>query len=334
MSNQLKQLLSNWYESRTQQDWALATIYKTEGHSYRKSGAMVLVNEDGEQFGLLSGGCLEADIRKNARKAISFNQSVKKVYDGSDDHDISFQLGCGGIVHVLTQPLTKENNFLELESVYHSLLERKSGSYFLQIPENNEIGIARFECEEGVFEQAAQLISENGKHVLKIALQPEPHLLIAGGGVDAIPVCNLAKQMGWQVTVWDSRSGFASQQHFSEADNLLHCGPAEIEAHILEYTVNAVVAMTHNLNLDAAVLKVISSLELRYAALLGPIHRKREVMDIAGLSEQDFNYSLSGPAGFDIGGELPESIALSIISECHQKLYKEEKLELSVKQVV
>lgn len=40
----------------------LATITRVEGSAYRKEGASMLLFEDGTQIGVLSAGCLEADI--------------------------------------------------------------------------------------------------------------------------------------------------------------------------------------------------------------------------------------------------------------------------------
>src|SRR5260370_20333116 len=40
------------------QPWALATLVQTEGSTYRKPGARLLVERNGETLGVLSGGCL------------------------------------------------------------------------------------------------------------------------------------------------------------------------------------------------------------------------------------------------------------------------------------
>lgn len=66
MVNHLKQLLDIWYPQRGSQLWVLATVYKTQGPSYRKSGAMMLFNNFGQQYALLSGGCLKADNQRQA----------------------------------------------------------------------------------------------------------------------------------------------------------------------------------------------------------------------------------------------------------------------------
>ena len=47
----------------------LATVIATEGSSYRKPGAMMLIRENAEFAGLISGGCLEGNlVEKNHGK--------------------------------------------------------------------------------------------------------------------------------------------------------------------------------------------------------------------------------------------------------------------------
>ena len=45
----------------------LATVVHTIGSTYRKAGAQMLIAADGRSAGLLSGGCLEADLLERAR---------------------------------------------------------------------------------------------------------------------------------------------------------------------------------------------------------------------------------------------------------------------------
>lgn len=41
---------------------ALATVVKTNGSVYRRPGARMLLTEDGQMIGAISGGCLESDV--------------------------------------------------------------------------------------------------------------------------------------------------------------------------------------------------------------------------------------------------------------------------------
>ena len=49
----------------------LATVVATEGSTYRKSGAQMLIAAGGELRGLLSGGCLEVDLVLHAREVLA-----------------------------------------------------------------------------------------------------------------------------------------------------------------------------------------------------------------------------------------------------------------------
>ena len=63
----------------------------------------MLINGYGQHFGLLSGGCLEADILRRARRVMQRGETELLVYDGSDEDDWSFRLGigCGGKVFIM-----------------------------------------------------------------------------------------------------------------------------------------------------------------------------------------------------------------------------------------
>ena len=72
--------------------------------------------------------------------------------------------------------------------------------------------------------------------------------------------------------------------------------------------------------LDSASLQALQAVKLKYLALLGPELRGKQVTTAAGLAHEDSRIEISGPAGLDLGGELPESIAISMLAECHDKL--------------
>ena len=96
----------------------LATVVHVEGSSYRKAGARMLVNENGEMTGAISGGCLEGDALKKALLALDQGLNKLVTYDTSDEDDavIGAQLGCNGIIQVLFEPIHPEepDNPMEL----------------------------------------------------------------------------------------------------------------------------------------------------------------------------------------------------------------------------
>lgn len=278
-------------------------------------------NGDGEQFGLLSGGCLEADIQHHARRVMQSGQASMLCYDGSDEDDISFQLGigCGGTVYVVLLPITHTNNYLHLKEIYEALSQRISGTFQLKIPGKTDEIASRFlqSNRDLNINTPAVLLSEEGSDWLSMSVTTTPHILVVGGGVDARPVVSLARELGWEVTLWDSRPANARRQYFMSASTILDCSIEQLGHYASEHKVDAAILMTHNIALDAASLRAFYDLPLKYLGLLGPTARKQRVLETANLVDTQIRTKVAGPAGFDLGGELPEAIALSIVAECH-----------------
>ena len=320
MNNQLSAMLSAWQENRNSTEWVLGTVYRTEGSAYRKAGAMMLINGHGQQFGLLSGGCLEADIIRNARKAMLTGRPVMLTYDGNDEDDLSFKLGvgCGGTVHIMLQPVSAEND-LGLSDLHSALTRRQGGLYFQKI-----------NAVEGYF-QTGEIHANPPAHIesridgdwLVTPISPEPHILVVGGGIDARPVIGIAHTMGWKTTLVDPRPANARPEHFPQADMILRKIDRDLAAYVRDQRVDAVILMAHSVGIDANALGVLCDTPIRHLSALGPRHRFADVLERAGLERRDLGFDISSPAGLDIGGQLPESIALSMLSGIHHALFKQ-----------
>ena len=85
---------------------ALATVVATAGSTYRKPGARMLIMADGSYLGLLSGGCLEADLKLHAQQVIESGAARAIEYDMRGPDDILFGIGagCEGAMRVLLEP--------------------------------------------------------------------------------------------------------------------------------------------------------------------------------------------------------------------------------------
>ncbi|TYK66225.1 XdhC family protein [Colwellia echini] len=327
MSNRLEQLLAKWQPQKSSLSWVLATIIETDGSSYRKQGAMMFINSLGQYFGLLSGGCLEADIMLKARKCWDTGNNLIVCYDMRDEDDLSWQLGigCGGMVKILLQPITQASNWLHLEKLQTHLLAKKSCIYKQMISENtpdntltlfNQNELAQVSAQGTVTQASLTATEREFKHHIK----PAPSIIIFGGGIDAVPVVKMAKILGWDVTVIDERVNYARATHFSEADNIIRQPIDSLTKATCLTNTDVIVIMTHNVMLDAKALKFVQGCKAKFVGLLGPTHRTKKVLEEAGLSYQQLSKTLSNPVGLNIGGELPESIALSILSEAHAVL--------------
>ena len=96
----------------------LVTINKTEGSSYKKAGAIKVVASDGSSSGLITGGCLEADIISTALSLTS--NSETHVFDTSADSDrlLGSTLGCQGKLFLGFEKLPKQELLNQLREIH------------------------------------------------------------------------------------------------------------------------------------------------------------------------------------------------------------------------
>lgn len=84
---------------------ALATVIKVYGSAYRREGAKMLIDEDEQTIGMISGGCLETDVAEIAKRVIKTRVPVVQFYDMDEDLVWGLGLGCPGKVEVYIEPI-------------------------------------------------------------------------------------------------------------------------------------------------------------------------------------------------------------------------------------
>src|SRR4029079_1650267 len=85
---------------------ALATVVATRGSTYRRAGARLLVPQEGEPIGNISGGCLEGDVARIGREVIAAGEPRLVEFDMTADDDAvwGYGLGCNGAIELLVEP--------------------------------------------------------------------------------------------------------------------------------------------------------------------------------------------------------------------------------------
>jgi len=325
----------------------LGTVYQTQRSAYRKPGAMMLFNSEGHRFGILSGGCVEAELHRHAMRVMLSQQAVTLCYDAEDEYDLLFKLGvgCGGALSILLQPITAANNYLHLETLRSRLAKGLDSHYCQRIPEDEkatvvteakvlEIDAISPKSEVSLLKQisTAKTLSKPIEDLswLVTPIKPVTQLIVIGGGLDARPVVALAVTLGWVVTLCDPRPANARREHFPGAQTILRSSVDTLANNPMRERWDAAIVMSHQLETDArALLALQQASGLKYLGLLGPLSRKQEVINTAGLQEKMLCLTIAGPAGLALGGDLPESIALSIVSECHAALHQVDASSIS-----
>jgi len=322
---------------------ALATVVKVEGSSYRRPGARMLITEDGQLTGAISGGCLEGDALRKALSAIVQQENKLITYDTTDEDDAKFgiQLGCNGIVHILFEPIIKEDdlNPISILIALQSTREIAVLATLFSLRDKQQLGTSLlFKREiiqskvpaaiqdeiikdaEAVFtnKTTAFKVYATGNQQVDVFLefiQPPISLIIAGAGNDAQPLAEMAYLLGWEVTVVDGRPTHATAQRFANASRILVSKPANVlaQVHIDEQT--AFVLMTHNYNYDLELLKYLLDTNAPYIGTLGPKKKLLRMLDELELATPENEKRVHGPIGLDIGAETAEEIAISILAE-------------------
>ena len=331
----------------------LATVYETEGSTYSKAGAQMLINAEGDFQGMLSGGCLEGDLAERARAVLNSGEPQAVTYDlGKDDEELwGLGVGCDGLMRIFLQALTAERDYEPFASMCmafegHSIevaatvLESPSpklpaGATLVTI--DGELAYAdiadAFRTPLQAMAARALLSRQSSTQafttedgdalVLCATLTPAPRFLVLGAGLDTEPVVRFASELGWRITVQDHRPAYIESGDFSTA-NEVHCMPVSEVSHTLDLNqFDAVIVMSHHLASDREYLRQLADCSIAYVGLLGPLDRRRRLLDELGDAGASLQCRLHGPAGIDIGGRGPAVIALSIIAEVQQGLSQE-----------
>jgi len=313
-------------------DGALATVVSTAGSTYRKPGARMLIFADGSCLGLLSGGCLEADLGLHAREVMERAAARAVEYDMRGPDDILFGIGagCEGAMRVLIEPaggiaaeaLESAGRSLRAGEpaclvAVHEAAEPPLGTYTL-----DSLPAFLGDAARGVLADGASReldLVRGGARVRAFAqfLAPPPHLLVCGAGPDARPVVSAARAMGWRVTVVDHRPAYADAEQFPGARVVRADAGALLDA-VDVARCHAAVVMSHHLASDVEYLRALARARRPdYVGLLGPAARRRRIAEELGPLARELQPRLRGPVGIDIGAVVPEAIALAIVAEVH-----------------
>ena len=85
---------------------AVARVVGTEGSSPRDAGATMVVSDQGDVAGSVSGGCVEGAVVTAALEVLNGERERGIVTFGySDDEAFAVGLTCGGTIHIFVEPL-------------------------------------------------------------------------------------------------------------------------------------------------------------------------------------------------------------------------------------
>ena len=294
----------------------LATVVQVRGSAYRRPGARMLIEADGTTHGLVSGGCLEADLADKAQAVFAEQRSRTVVYDMRSPDDIvwGLGLGCEGEIRVLLERIEIEPlpQWMQLALDARQRREPIAVATVFESDDPDEVGRRYTDPSiegpigDGLRRAHQERRSFNAPWGFVEWIQPPVRLFLFGAGADAEPVVRLAEQLGWIVDCFDHREQSAIPAALVDYRTL----------DVSDWPVDertAVLLMTHHFLHDQTLLGQWIERPVGYLGLLGPKRRRERLLE--QLERPANDAPLYGPVGLDIGAETPQEIALAIVAE-------------------
>lgn len=243
---------------------AVGILVHTAGSTYRKPGALMLIAANGDYSGLLSGGCLEGDLRQHAHSVIETGEPRIVSYDlfGPDDLLWGLGLGCEGAMRILLMRAGPDRDWQPLTHLARSLENRTPTAVGIVLESTwPELPLGAVALPEGASSTAAfpstltapalgtltgpkvqDALAEAARSgrvgwvesntpswkIFALPLSLPPKLLVLGAGPDAAPIVDFAARVNWKITVVDHRPAYADPSHFPSAERVLLARPEEL----------------------------------------------------------------------------------------------------------
>ena len=131
----------------------------SEGSGYRLPGVRMLILENGDTFGTVSGGCLELTC-SNAEKVLKSRRAEVFTYDTTADENSVFSLnmGCRGVIRILLERIGPDSELARLIASVTNKREKYSVATYIggDIKTGLDVGTRLFVGSDGVLSAGAK----------------------------------------------------------------------------------------------------------------------------------------------------------------------------------
>ena len=294
----------------------LVTILKINGSAPRHAGSKMLLSKKGVLCGTVGGGYGEALVIK---KAISIFKS--KIFScleiemlGEDIYNKD--MICGGKSYLMFQYIDADKTVYK--KAYFNLKKGKP-TYLTTDLKTGETKI--IENEDNKVFKAGKLTKKSflniNENKFYDVIFPINNLLILGAGYIGQSVYEIASFLDFNITVYDDREAFANQERFPKARNVKAGNYKDLLNKYPFNNTTYVVIATRGHLYDIDCLRNILNRPYAYLGCIGSRQKIKTVKNIL-LKEGFLKTKIENvysPIGLDIGAEMPEEIAISILAQ-------------------
>ncbi|MFN0152307.1 MAG: XdhC family protein [bacterium] len=332
----------------------MATIASVHGSTPAPVLSRLFVSDTGEAIGTVGGGCLEAEVQREAQKLRAAGGWARVVFTLTETEE-ELRMVCGGTVEILLERL--ELGDIALCELLERRTELGTTSVLARIFSDGGPPLIGTRAEpaaprdraSGASAPARIVLGEEGEPLLGLAVLPQalhstamsavrdersawaaggaiylepvvgrPRVVLIGAGHVSRAVHAAATAAGFQVTVVDDREKYVAAERFPGARRIVLPGYAELSERVDFAPHDFVVLATRGHQYDEQVLEGLLRLPpTRYLGVIGSRrkHERAAAQLLArGIPEARL-LALHAPIGLDIGAVTPEEIAVSIVAE-------------------
>ena len=280
------------------------TIVRTWGSAPRPVGALVVIRDDGQVVGSVSGGCVEDDlIDKVKSKLANWSKPELFTYGVTNEEATRWGLPCGGTLQLVMEPLSDRSEVPQL-------LERIGSQQLVRRKLDMNSGSASLEPGRW------QDVLEFDGRVLSTVHGPRWRLVLIGAGQLTRYLAEMARMLDYHVVVIDPREEYAAGWELASVP-LDRGMPDDVVRELQLDGHSALVALTHDPKLDDLALMEGLKSAAFYVGAIGS--KKNNDARRERLKEFDVSTDeiarLRGPVGLYIGSKTPPEIALAILAE-------------------
>jgi len=333
---------------------ACGLLVEVEGSAPLPSGAAMLVDEDGEIEGSITGGCVESAVAQEAQAVLDGAPPHVVTYGISDELAGTVGLSCGGIVHVFVHGLSGPDRDVEAAALdaaadgkpaaIATMLDGEHAGAKLALVDGlaagglagvGTIGSLRGPelLDHSVARDAAALLAQGVSTIRRYgtdgatlgsdlrvhvrSFAPPPEMVIFGAIDFSAALARIGKELGYAVTICDPREPFLRSARFEREAEVIVGWPERALAGKALGPRDAVLVFSHDPKLDVPAIRVALQSGAGYIGALGS--RKttadRERRLLDAGVERAQLRRLHAPCGLDIGSGTPEEVAISVLAE-------------------
>lgn len=295
---------------------AIATVMETWGSAPRPAGSQLAVSGDGALVGSVSGGCVEAAVAAEAEAALADGRPRLLEYGVADEDAFAVGLACGGTIRILLEPVGGSGPDPAMLSEIVAARAARRGVVLATRPGDWAHRLITGPGDPLWPEAEAALRADRSAFAgewFLCAHAPAPRLVIVGAAHVGQHLAPMARIAGFDVTVVDPRSAFATEARFPGTRVMVDL-PDEALAEIGLDARVAVVTLTHDPKIDDPAIVAALGSDVFYLGCLGSrkthAQRLERLAGLGGALDR-----IHAPVGLAIGARTPAEIAVAILAE-------------------